>query len=355
MCKVRDWLYLCSLINLNSIMRKFIIIAYLCCFLITPSCNNPDSLIVYCSLDQDLSETIISEFEEKYDVEINVQYDVERNKTVGLVSRLIAESSNPQAHVFWNNEIAHTIRLKNIGVTAPYYSPSTAGLPKKFIDPENHYAGFAARARVIMYRTDITVKYPIHLNDFLKEEFASSGIMAQPLTGTTLSNFAYLIQQNSPESTIKWFKDVEKAGMTFASGNADAMRRVCKGDFEWCFTDTDDAAKAIKNGYPVAIHFLDQGNKKNSGAMLIPNSICLIQGAENNKLAHKFIDFVLSPETETKLANSLSRQIPLNSKASIPENMLKPYKDFQVLEIDWETTAATLDDAAKTFQRHFVN
>ena len=149
-------------------MHKHLIIAHLFCALIILSCNKPDSLIVYCSLDQDLSETIISNFEEEYGVEVNVQYDVERNKTVGLVSRLIAESNNPQAHVFWNNELAHTIRLKNIGITAPYYSESTIGIPEKFLDSENHYSAFAARARVIMYRTDIDVKYPLHIDDFLK-------------------------------------------------------------------------------------------------------------------------------------------------------------------------------------------
>ena len=190
--------------------------------------------------------------------------------------------------------------------------------------------------------------------DFLKEVFASNGIMAQPLTGTTLSNFTYFLQESNPEALIEWFSNVEKSGLSFASGNADAMRRVCKGDFQWCFTDTDDAAKAVKNGYPVAIHFLNQGDKESNGAMLIPNSICLIKGAENNKLAHDFIDFVLSPETETKLAYSSSRQIPLNTNSSIPENMLKPYEDFDVLEVDWETTAATLDNAAEIFQRHFV-
>ncbi|MBC8370300.1 MAG: extracellular solute-binding protein [Planctomycetes bacterium] len=317
------------------------------------ACSKPAELVIYCSLDQDLSEEIINDFGKQHNVNINVQFDVERNKTVGLVSRIIAEADNPQADVFWNNEIAHTIRLKNLGLTTAYSPASAAGIPAIFIDPDDHYTGFAARARVVMYRTDIAVDYPRHLNDFLNPKYAQNGIMAQPLTGTTLSNFAYLIQRDSNAAVSKWFEDARNAGLSFAAGNADAMRRVCANDYQWCFTDTDDAAKAAINGYPVAVHYLDQGLEK-PGAMLIPNSICLLKGAENNSLAKKFIDYAVSLETELKLAKSTSRQIPLHSQAPAIDGMQLPEVDYQVLDIPWPAVATKIDDAAGTFQKLFV-
>lgn len=321
--------------------------------LLLGACSKPAELVVYCSLDQDLSEQIIRDFEKEHDVEINVQFDVERNKTVGLVSRIIAEASSPQADVFWNNEMAHTIRLKNLGLTAPYSPPSAEGIPAIFTDDDGHYTGFAARARVIMYRNDIEVNYPRHLNDFLTPNIAETGVMAQPLTGTTLSNFAYIIQRSSTAEVVQWFDDVENAGLNFAAGNADAMRRVCAGDYDWCFTDTDDAAKAVANGYDVAIHYLDQGVEQ-SGAMLIPNSICLIKGAEQNDLAKQFINYVVSAETEFRLANSTSAQIPLHAAVDAPPGMQLPNRDYPVLDIPWAEVAAELDSAASTFQQLFV-
>jgi iron(III) transport system substrate-binding protein len=323
------------------------------CILLLGACSKPAELVIYCSLDQDLSEQIIRDFEKKHDIEINVQFDVERNKTVGLVSRIIAEAKNPRADVFWNNEIAHTIRLKDLGLTAPYAPATAEGIPAIFIDADNHYTGFAARARVIMYRTDIEVNYPKHLNDFLNSEYAENGVMAQPLTGTTLSNFAYLIQQSSTAEVVQWFDDVKSAGLGFAAGNADAMRRVCAGDYAWCFTDTDDAAKAVVNGYPVAIHYLDQGIGE-SGAMLIPNSICLLEGAQQNEMAKKFIDYVVSAECELRLAHSTSAQIPLHSGITVPDGILLPNRDYPVLDIPWVAVAAELDGAASTFQKLFV-
>ncbi|MBT4146286.1 MAG: extracellular solute-binding protein [Gammaproteobacteria bacterium] len=323
-------------------------------FLLTlGACSKPAELVIYCSLDQDLSEQIINDFEALHDVRLNVQYDVERNKTVGLVSRIIAEASNPQAHVFWNNEMAHTIRLKNLGLTTAYSSPAAEGIPSFFIDADGHYTAFAARARVIMYRTDYSVNYPKHLNDFLKSECAETGVMAQPLTGTTLSNFAYLIQQSSAADVVQWFDDVQNAGLNFAAGNADAMRRVCANDYQWCFTDTDDAAKAVANGYPVAIHYLDQGTEK-SGAMLIPNSICLLKGAEDNDIAKKFIDYAVSAETELRLANSSSRQIPLHRQVDAVAGMQLPNRDYPILDVSWADVADELDNAASTFQKLFV-
>ncbi|MDP6963933.1 MAG: extracellular solute-binding protein [Planctomycetota bacterium] len=322
-------------------------------FLLLAACSRPAELVVYCSLDQDLSEGIISDFEQKHNVEVNVQYDVERNKTVGLVSRIIAEADNPQADVYWNNEMAHTIRLKDLGLTVAYQSPAADGIPSLFIDNDFHYTGFAARARVIMYRTDIEVNFPKHLNDFLNSTIAKNGVMAQPLTGTTLSNFAYLLNRTSQSETEKWFTDVTQAGLSFASGNADAMRRVCAGDYQWCFTDTDDAAKAVANGYPVAIHYLDQG-VESPGAMLIPNSICLLKGAEGNELAKQFIDFAVSADTEVKLANSVSRQIPLHQQVEQIDGMQLPGRDYPVLDIDWQQVAAAMDPSSTTFHKIFV-
>ncbi|MFT7517171.1 MAG: iron(III) transport system substrate-binding protein [Myxococcota bacterium] len=335
---------------INTPMTKLYLLLSL---LAMVSCSKPADLVIYCSLDQDLSEQIILDFEQQHGVEVDVQFDVERNKTVGLVSRIIAEASNPHADVFWNNEIAHTIRLKDLGLTSAFVPDAATGIPANFVDPDGHYTGFAARARVVMYRTDIEVNYPRHLNDFLKSEFAQTGIMAQPLTGTTLSNFAYMVERDSTAAVVEWFAKAKAAGLNFAAGNGDAMRRVCANDYQWCFTDTDDAAKAVANGYPVAIHYLDQG-AGTSGAMLIPNSICLIKGAEDNAIAKKFIEYAVSTATELRLAESSSRQIPLHAEVALPDGMLMPIRDYPVLDINWTAVAAELDSAASTFQTIFV-
>ncbi len=84
---------------------------------------------VYCSLDAEFSEVILKDFEKETGIKVLITPDVEANKTVGLVNRIISEAKNPRCDVYWNNEVAQTIRLKNKGLLQPYKSPEAAGKP----------------------------------------------------------------------------------------------------------------------------------------------------------------------------------------------------------------------------------
>lgn len=322
-------------------------------FLVACSGEAPD-LVVYCALDQDLSEPLIDEFESRTGLTVQTQFDVERNKTVGLVNRILAEAkNNPHCDVFWNNEIAHTLRLQQAGLTVPYLSPAAEGIPATFRDVDGHWTGFAARARVILYRTDAELPVPTKLDDFLDPKFAQHGAMAAPLTGTTLTNATVLAELRGQQEVLDWFTAVEAAGLHFGSGNADVMRRTNSGDFHWCFTDTDDAAKAIDAGYPVAVRYLEQGDG-NTGVLLIPNTLCLLDSGKNQSAARQFADFILSFETESRLAHSVSRQIPLHKGALIPDGVGRPGKDFQMMDVDWTAVAANIGDLAIVLQEAFV-
>jgi len=314
------------------------------------SCGRAPDLVVYVALDQDFSEPLLERFEAETGLKVDAQFDVERNKTVGLVNRILAERNRPRADVFWNNEIAQTIRLKREGATSPYASPSADGLPEAFRDADHHWTGFAARARVVMYRTDQVGPVPASLEDFLDPEIASAGSMALPLTGTTLTNLAVLSVERGDDAMTAWLRGAQDAGLSFGSGNADVMRRVTAGDFHWCFTDTDDAAKAEDAGHPVAIRYLDQG----SGALLIPNTVAILEGAPHREAAETFIDWVLSAEVEAALADSTSRQIPLRPGVDAPDRVGLPGKDFQAATVDWEAAAARLAAREAAYRELFV-
>ena len=108
--------------------------------------------MVRVSLDQVFSEELMAEFEKETGLSVKAQYDIEQTKTVGHVRAIIEEKTRPRTDVFWNNEIAQTIRLAELGLLAPYDSPSAEGIPESFRDPERRWTGFAARARVLRSR-----------------------------------------------------------------------------------------------------------------------------------------------------------------------------------------------------------
>src|SRR6478735_5980853 len=120
-------------------------------FLISGCDRKPaQEVVLYTSIDQPIAAPIVREFEQKTGIKVTLVTDTEATKSVGLAERLRAEKSNPQADVWWSNEIFLTINLAEEGVLAPYHSPSAADVPDRFKDPEYRWAANAMRVRVIV-------------------------------------------------------------------------------------------------------------------------------------------------------------------------------------------------------------
>src|SRR3989338_10885249 len=139
-------------------------------------------VVVYVSHDQDYAQPVLEAFEKETRIKIKAVYDTEASKTVGLTNRLMAEKMNPQADVFWNNEVVRTIQLKKEGVLAVYRPSNYDKLNKLYKDPDGYWTGFAARARVLIMNTDLLEESqkPASLEDLTKPEFAGYVTLADP-------------------------------------------------------------------------------------------------------------------------------------------------------------------------------
>jgi iron(III) transport system substrate-binding protein len=109
----------------------------------------------------------------------------------------------------------------------------------------------------------------------------------------------------------------------------------------------------IDAGRPVEIIFPDRDAPHGSGrgTLFIPNTVAVIKGSPNPKGAKQLVDYLLSAEVEAKLAESASRQIPLNPevKAKLPRE-IEPARTARKLLVDFDK-AADVWDAAQTFLR----
>jgi len=117
---------------------------------------------------------------------------VETSKTTGLVNRLIAEKNRPRADVFWNSEVGRTLVLKDKGVLAPYRSPAAQDIPAQFKDREDYWTGFAARARVLIYNTELleASEVPQSIFQLTQPQWKGKVALAYPLFGTTATHVA---------------------------------------------------------------------------------------------------------------------------------------------------------------------
>jgi len=326
--------------------------------LLTIGCGKPAKQVaVYTSLDQIYSEPILNEFEKITGITVKAVYDTEATKTTGLVNRLIAEKNNPQADVFWNNEIARTIVLKNKGLLAPYVSSSAEDIPEQFKDSEGYWVGFAARARVIIFNTDLVneADAPLSILDLTKDEWRGVVAIANPLFGTTATHAAALFELLGEEKAKKYFTDLKDNKVVIVDGNSIVRDQVADGELKVGLTDTDDANSAIEDGKPVKIIYPDQDG---IGTLVIPNTVSLVAGCRHPEEGKKLIDYLLSPGVEEKLANCRSVQMPLHPGVKAPKKVPAANSIITMgragSPLDFEKVADRIEETARYLQKEFI-
>ena len=304
--------------------------------------------MVYVSADDHLARQVIAVFEKETGINVEMAGDAEATKTTGQVQKLRDEKDNPQADVFWSNEIFMTITLAEEGVLAPYESPATADWPAAFRDPENHWYGFAGRARVIGYAPDRVApdEVPQTWRDLADPRLKGRIVMADPRFGTTGGHLGAMKTYWDQTETPGYYEDTFLPSLArndvriIPSGNAGVIRAVVGGEADLGLTDTDDIWAAQARGQNVDLVYPSHGTKENThgqGTLLIPNTIALIAGGPNPKSAGRFIDFMLSEQVERMIAETDSHNVPLRP------GLADSYPEYAVpdpLVIDYAKAAA---------------
>ena len=111
--------------------------------------GSQNALVVYCAHDSVYADAILKDFEKQTGIAVNVLYDSEATKSLGLVNQLKNEKDAPHCDVFWNNELLGTMDLAHEGVLEPYKGTGYERIPAQYKDDEGRWAGFAARMRVV--------------------------------------------------------------------------------------------------------------------------------------------------------------------------------------------------------------
>ena len=310
--------------------------------LVSLSCSkNSNEVIVYTSVDQIFSETILKGFEEETGIKVKAVYDTEETKSTGVLNRLIAEKDNPQCDVFWSGDPVRTIVLKNKGITTPYHSPVADDISPVFKDPTYHWTGFSARARVLIYNKDLLkdAEVPQSVFDLTNQMYKGKVAIANPLFGTTTFHLSALFSVVGDEKAKQFLTDLKNNDVIIATSNGDVKKRVMKGEVSCGLTDTDDAFEAVKEGGNIGIVFLDQ---QGMGSLIMPNTVNLIKNSKHIENGKKLMDYLLSKETEAKLAISCA-QMPLHKGVEIPKGV--PSLDRIVpMKIDYEQASIKLEE-----------
>ncbi|MAI67279.1 MAG: hypothetical protein CMJ26_05330 [Phycisphaerae bacterium] len=293
------------MMNLNQTIKSLLVLALVGC---SSNVDDNKTVTVYVSADEQIAREVFDLFTKKTGIEVAWVGDTEASKTTALVQRILREKNDPVADVFWSSEILGTIQLTKQNAFTSHNSTSATAWPREFRDEEFSWFAFSPRARVIAYNPDKTL--PSELPETWWEY--SNSAMADPRFGTTGTHIAVLSLY--PELFKKFVST--RSTIPLLGGNAATVQAVIDGSAKYAMTDSDDVHAGIARGASLAMHYPLHHEGKDGGTLLIPNTVAIIRNCLHPDTASIFVDFLLSDQVATHLAESTSHNIPLQPTVS---------------------------------------
>ena len=288
---------------MNSKLRRFLIAAIATS---AAACSSDDRtvLTVYSPHGKDLLGYFETEFEKKNPT-IDVQWVDMGSQEV--LDRIRAEKDNPQADVWWGNEVLHTINLAERGVLAAYASPSAARIPALYKDAENRWAGTALRARVIartLHDGGASATASItSILDLTNPALKGKVCMARPTAGTTGGHVAAIYTHLGPVKAEAFFRELKANDVKLLGGNSVVAEYVGLGQLWAGLTDNDDVDSMLREKGRLEMVLPDQGESQ-FGTLTIPCTVGLVAKAKRPDAGQKLIDYLLSAEVEKMLLDA---------------------------------------------------
>jgi iron(III) transport system substrate-binding protein len=323
-------------------------------------CQRPEPRVVlYCAQDREFAELVFDDFRQQTGLPIAPNFDTEATKSVSLYESLVREADRPRCDVFWNNEIVSTIRLQKQGLLEPYDSPSAKPYPAFAKAGDHTWHAFAARARVLIVNTKLVPEAdrPQSILDLTDPRWQGKLALAKPQFGTTATQAACLFEVLGKDRAQDFYRGLRANGIAVLSGNKQVAEAVGAGQYAVGLTDTDDAMIEVAAGRPVAIVFPDGDRPAGDrmGTLFIPNTVAVLRGCPNPDGARKLVDYLLSAAVEKRLAESPSRQIPLNPevRADLPREIQTP-QTAKPMGVDFEKAAGLWDEVQRFLTDEFA-
>jgi iron(III) transport system substrate-binding protein len=205
-----------------------------------------------------------------------------------------------------------------------------------------------ARARVLVVNKNAGAK-PDSVLAYADPQWRGKTVIANPLFGTTTTEIAAFFVLWGNERAQSFMEALKANDIKLSPSNGDSADLVASGEFAFSLVDSDDVVSRLRQHLPIELVYPDQG-ADGLGCFLVPNAAVLIAGAPHPDIGKKLIDYLLSKETEAKLARSDAAQIPLHAGVEGPPE-LQPIDKVKTTQVNYAEIAAKLQSIQPFLKR----
>lgn len=291
-------------------------------------------LTVYTAGPKPLSSALAEAFTAKTGINV-----VLFQSTAGKVmARYEAEKANPQVDVIISASWGHAITLSAAGELLDYTSPNAATVPASL--KTDDYVAQGAAALAIAYNTSLGLPAPTEWADLTDAAYKDMVTMPDPsASGSALSLVQGLASQDA-DATWALMGALVDNGMIIPGANAAALNPVLSGARGVVFGAVDYIAlgqkakgEAIEVVYPA------------SGTVLAPRPIMIPATTDQPDEAKMFVDFLLSPEGQAMVAETLILPARTDVAAKRPG-----WDALTVIDVDFVQAAAEAQATMDAFK-----
>ena len=314
--------------------------------------DEPGSLIVLTNDSFDIGEEVIAQFEEKYNATVTIQKSGDSGE---VLNRAILEKGNPSGDLLYGVDNTFLSKALREDIFIKYESSRIEDVPSKFIlDDTFHVSpvdyGYVNINYDIAYLEEHGLTPPETLEELTGEDWKGRLVVQNPATSSP--GLAFLI------ATVSYFgEDDDYDYLDFWADLKENDLAVKDGWSEAYYTDFSQYGgnQPLVLSYatsPAAELYFSEGayTTPPTGNMLVDKAtflqiegIGILKGTQNEKLAQKFIDFVLDIPFQEDIPARMF-VYPVNSKAVAPDFF--KYAEVPTLpaDIDADTIDANRDE-----------
>ena len=294
-------------------MKKFLAL-FLVMLLATASLSAmaEGKLVLYYSHAAEWSDPIIQGFEEKYDVDV----ELVSLGTGECLSRIQAESANPQADIVWGGVVESYIPVADL--LESYESPEIPNLYEGVYDTENYkWYAFDLEPMVMVYNTSVDPA-PTRWEDQLKDDFKGKIATADPVKSSSAFACIMAIMGAYGMEDGGGYEFLEKLignldGIVLSSSSS-VYKGTADGEYDVGLTYEEAALRYRHEGASIDVVYPEEGTN------IFMSPVTIVKGGPNPDNAKLFVDYVLSADVQSRLAGLFRRSS--RTDIDLPEDFI---------------------------------
>ncbi len=251
------------------------------------------ALTVYSAGPGKLIDTLAADFKAR----TGIQVDVFQADTGKVMARLQAEATNPRADVVISASWDSAQDLDRRGMLVAHESPNAQKVAPAYRQP--NYVAQGLSVLSIVWNTRSNTPRPGDWTDLTLPAFKDKVTMPDPAQSGASLDLLSALQKRQSDKAWELFGSLKANGMVISGPNAQAMNPVLQGAKAAVFGAVDYVALASQaKGESIEVIF------PRSGTVVAPRPMMVLKSSKAQDDARKFIDFVLSPEGQARVADA---------------------------------------------------